>query len=89
MRQLLIALLFAFNAVPLCAQGVLTLPDLAALTGQQSAGSLSVDPRGGSIYVGNASRLSGMKHSGLARLVNGVPDLSWRPERSGHRCRRT
>ena len=83
MRQLLVALLFTFNAVPLCAQGVLTLPDLAALTGQQSAGSLSVDPRGGSIYVGNASRLSGMKHSGLARLVNGVPDLSWRPAVTG------
>jgi hypothetical protein len=83
MRQLLIALLFTFNAVPLCAQGVLTLPDLAALTGQQSAGSLSVDPRSGSIYVSNASRLSGMRNSGLARLVNGVPDLSWRPALTG------
>ncbi len=83
MRQLLIALLFIFNAMPLCAQRVLTLPDLAALTGQQGAGSLSVDPRSGSIYVSNASRLSGMRNSGLARLVNGVPDLSWRPAVTG------
>ena len=79
MRQCLLVLLLALGATQVCAQRVLSLPDLSALTGQVGTGGLSVDPRSGSIYVTRSSRVSGMKSNGLARLVNGVPDLSWRP----------
>ena len=58
MRQCLLVLLLALGATQVCAQRVLSLPDLSALTGQVGTGGLSVDPRSGSIYVTRASRVS-------------------------------
>ena len=77
-RLLLVVLSLASSA--LCAQRILTSPDLSTFT-TGGIPSISVDPKLGWIYAtGFSTRAMGPKRAGMARVTSdGVIDSGWQP----------